>query len=55
MRGEIMDTEEDLYADRAALRRLLQAQAGWTHGELAAHLGRSLSWVKKWTKLCVLA
>jgi transcriptional regulator with XRE-family HTH domain len=45
-----MDTEEELYADRAALRRLLQTESGWTQAELAAHLGRSVSWVKKWTK-----
>ena len=44
-----MDTEEELYADRAALRRLLQTQPDWTHAELAARLCRSVSWVKKWT------
>lgn len=46
----MMDTEEVLYADRAALRRLMQTQPAWTHTELAGHLGRSVSWVKKWTK-----
>jgi hypothetical protein len=45
-----MDTEEEMYADRAALRRVLQTQPGWTLTELASHLGRSVSWVKKWTK-----
>jgi hypothetical protein len=44
-----MDTEEELYADRTALRRLVQTQPGRTQAERAALLGRSLSWVKKWT------
>lgn len=42
--------EEHLYADRAALRRLHQTHPLWTQRELAAHLGRSLSWVKKWLR-----
>lgn len=40
--------EEQLYADRAALRRLHHAHPQWTQRELATHLGRSLAWVKKW-------
>jgi hypothetical protein len=42
--------EEQLYADRAALRRLRQTHPDWTQRELAAHLGRSVAWIKKWTK-----
>ncbi len=37
-------------ADRALLRRLIQAHPEWTQKELAAWIGRSLGWVKKWVK-----
>jgi hypothetical protein len=45
-----MSTEEEWYAERAALRCLLRTHPDWTRTELATHLGRSLSWVKKWTQ-----
>ncbi len=45
-----MSTEEEWYAERAALRCLLRTHPDWTRAELATHLGRSLSWVKKWTQ-----
>jgi hypothetical protein len=45
-----METEEELYAQRAALRCLLRTHPEWTHQELATHLGRSVAWVKKWTR-----
>ncbi len=45
-----MSTEEELFAERAALRCLRRAHPDWTQGELATHMGRSLSWVKKWLK-----
>jgi hypothetical protein len=34
--------EEHLYADRAALRCLMQTHPLWTYKEWATHLGRSL-------------
>src|SRR5712691_2762253 len=37
-------------ADRALLRRLIQDHPEWTQKELAAWMGRSLGWVKKWIK-----
>ena len=37
-------------ADRALLRRLIQTHPEWTQKELAAWIGRSLGWVKKWVK-----
>ncbi len=37
-------------ADRALLRRLIQDHPEWTQKELAAWIGRSLGWVKKWVK-----
>jgi hypothetical protein len=40
--------EEAWIADRAALRALLRAHAGWSHPQLAREIGRSVSWVKKW-------
>jgi Integrase core domain len=46
----MMSTEEELYAERATLRSMLRAHPEWTQAELASHLGRSLSWVKKWAK-----
>jgi hypothetical protein len=42
--------EEDWYADRIRLRQLLQAHPGWSHRACAAEIGRSLGWIKKWTK-----
>ena len=42
--------EERLYADRAALRCLMQTQPLWTYKEGATYLGRSVGWVKKWVK-----
>jgi len=38
-----MDMEEELYAERAALRCVLRAHPEWTQAEVATHLGRSLS------------
>jgi hypothetical protein len=40
--------EEQWIVDRAALRALLQTHPEWTLAHLAEHLGRSVSWVKKW-------
>jgi hypothetical protein len=40
--------EEEYFADRALLRRLMQTHPDWTQQEYAAQTGRSLSWVKKW-------
>jgi hypothetical protein len=37
-------------ADRVMLRRLMQTQPTWTHQDYAEAIGRSLAWVKKWTK-----
>jgi hypothetical protein len=42
--------DERLYADRAALRCLMQTHPLWTNKEWTTHLGRSLGWVKKWVK-----
>jgi hypothetical protein len=42
--------EEQLYADRAALRCLMRTQPRGTQREWAAHLGRSVGWVKKWAR-----
>ena len=42
--------EERWYADRGQLRALLQAHPTWTPPELAAKLGRSVGWVKKWKR-----
>jgi hypothetical protein len=41
---------EPWVADRAQLQHLLHEQPEWTHKELAAWVGRSLGWVKKWVK-----
>lgn len=40
--------EEQWVAERAALRHLMTLHPTWTPAELAACLGRSKSWVKKW-------
>ncbi|HEY0737740.1 MAG TPA: helix-turn-helix domain-containing protein [Herpetosiphonaceae bacterium] len=40
--------EEQWTADRAALRALLRTHPAWTLPQLAEHVGRSVSWVKKW-------
>jgi transposase len=37
-------------ADRAMLRRLMQTQPQWRYQDYADAIGRSLAWVKKWTK-----
>lgn len=42
--------EEQWYADRCRLRELLRAHPDWTKRQLAAHLGRSLRWIKKWRR-----
>lgn len=42
--------EEQYYADRACLRRLLTNHPHWTKRQYAEATGRSLSWVKKWIK-----
>jgi hypothetical protein len=41
---------EPWVADRAQLQHLLHEHPEWTHKELAAWVGRSLGWVKKWVK-----
>src|SRR5437588_7282523 len=41
---------EPWVADRAQLQHLLREHPEWTHKELAAWVGRSLGWVKKWVK-----
>jgi Homeodomain-like domain-containing protein len=38
------------YAERANLYRLQQVHPQWSHQQLAATLGRSREWVKKWRK-----
>src|SRR3712207_1417661 len=40
--------EEQWYAARSQLRALLQAHPRWSNPELAAQLGCSVGWVKKW-------
>ncbi len=42
--------EEQWYADRSQLRALLVAHPEWSTPELAARLGRSVGWVKKWKR-----
>jgi len=42
--------EAQWVADRRHLRTLLAARPEWTHQDLAAAIGRSLGWVKKWIK-----
>src|SRR3712207_6177913 len=42
--------EEQGYADRCRLRELRHAHPDWSHRQCAAELGRSLAWVKKWTR-----
>ncbi len=42
--------EEDLYAERAALRCVMRAHPDWTQAEVATHRGRSLAWVKTWAR-----
>jgi hypothetical protein len=42
--------EAQWQADRAMLRRLMQTQPTWSQRDYAASIGRSLAWVKKWTK-----
>ena len=40
--------EADLVAQRCALFCLSRRHPEWTYAELAAHVGRSESWVNKW-------
>lgn len=42
--------EAVLVADRAHLRTLLRDHLDWPRQEYADQLGRSLGWIKKWTK-----
>jgi transposase InsO family protein len=42
--------QERWMADRAMLYRLRQLHPEWTQKELAAWIGRSVGWVKKWVK-----
>jgi hypothetical protein len=42
--------EAQWQADRAMLRRLMQTQPTWTQRDYAESIGRSVAWVKKWTK-----
>jgi hypothetical protein len=42
--------EEAWFADRIRLRHLLRTHPGWSHRARAAEIGRSVGWVKKWTK-----
>ena len=42
--------EDQYYADRATLRHLLRTHPEWTQQEVAASIGRSVAWVKKWVK-----
>src|SRR5947209_6055951 len=42
--------EAQWIADRAALRCLVRQHPNWIYEELAACIGRSVSWIKKWLK-----
>lgn len=42
--------EAVLVADRAHLRKLLRDHPEWPYQEYADQIGRSLGWIKKWTK-----
>ena len=42
--------EAQWQADRSMLRRLMQTQPMWTQRAYADAIGRSVAWVKKWTK-----
>jgi hypothetical protein len=42
--------EAQWHADRAMLRRLMQTQPHWTQQHYADAIGRSVAWVKTWTK-----
>jgi Integrase core domain len=42
--------EEQWYAARSQLRALLVTHPAWSNPELAAQLGRSVGWVKKWKR-----
>jgi Integrase core domain len=42
--------EDQYYADRATLRHLLRTHPEWTQKEMAASIGRSVAWVKKWAQ-----
>jgi len=42
--------EAQWQADRSMLRRLMHTQPRWTQRDYADAIGRSMAWVKKWTK-----
>ena len=42
--------EAEWSADRAKLRLALRDHPAWSVPQLAQHIGRSVSWVKKWTQ-----
>ena len=42
--------EEEWYADRANLRRLMRQHPDWSSARLARALGRALSWIKQWRR-----
>ena len=42
--------EEQWYTARSQLRVLLEVHPTWSNAELAAQLGRSVGWVKKWKR-----
>ncbi len=45
--------EAEWIVDRSDLRTLLQQEPTWSYRQYATHIGRSLSWVKKWVRrLC---
>ena len=42
--------EEQWLANRQRLQQLLQTRPDWTRQDLADATGRSVGWVKKWSK-----
>ena len=42
--------EAQWQADRSMLRTLMRTQPAWTHHDYADAVGRSVGWVRKWTK-----
>lgn len=47
--------EEQFYADRIRLQRLLRDYPGWTNRQYAEATQRSISWVKKWKRRLLAA
>ncbi len=45
-----MAAEAQLSVERATLRWLAEHHPDWAQRELAAYLGRSVDWMKKWLK-----